>query len=73
MLSSSKSYGALGSNACIVSRNVEKTEKVAKYIKSVRSGSKVLGIGGVDVRSIDNLQAAADRCIKELGAIDFLM
>ncbi|KAH7170818.1 hypothetical protein EDB81DRAFT_180850 [Dactylonectria macrodidyma] len=63
----------LGANACILGRNVEKTEAVAKDIATVRAGAKVLGIGGCDVRKIDNLQAAADRCAKELGGIDFVI
>ena len=63
----------LGANACIVGRNVEKTDAVAKDIATARSGAKVLGIGSVDVRSVDSLQQAVDRCVKELGAIDFLM
>ena len=63
----------LGANACIVGRNVEKTDAVAKDIATARSGAKVLGIGSVDVRSVDSLQQAVDRCVKDLGAIDFLM
>ena len=63
----------LGANACIVGRNTEKTERVAKDIASVRSGSKVLGIGGVDVRSVESLQNSIDKCVSELGGIDFLM
>jgi peroxisomal 2,4-dienoyl-CoA reductase len=64
---------ALGANACIIGRNVEKTERVAKDIETARSGSKVLGIGAVDVRKVEDLQAAAERCVKELGAIDFVI
>ncbi|RKU46297.1 hypothetical protein DL546_007696 [Coniochaeta pulveracea] len=63
----------LGANACIIGRSVEKTEKAAQEIAKVRQGAKVLGIGGVDVRSYDSLKAAADRCVKELGAIDFVI
>ena len=84
----------LGANACILGRNVEKTEAGAKEIAAVRNGAKVIGIGGVDVRNVcdrqchrcdnvpkhtdqdpqfDSLKAAADRCAKELGAIDFVM
>lgn len=91
----------LGANACILGRNVEKTEAGAKEIAAVRNGAKVIGIGGVDVRNVrqhhrhryrrrhrelppvriytdqdsqfDSLKAAADRCVKELGAIDFVM
>ncbi|KAF1847436.1 peroxisomal 2,4-dienoyl-CoA reductase-like protein SPS19 [Cucurbitaria berberidis CBS 394.84] len=64
---------ALGANACIIGRNVEKTETVAKDIATVRPGAKVLGIGAIDVRKPELLQAAADRCAKELGSIDFVI
>ncbi|KAG9201425.1 hypothetical protein B5807_07893 [Epicoccum nigrum] len=63
----------LGANACIVGRNVEKTESVAKDIATARKGAKVIGIGAVDVRKPELLQAAADRCAKELGSIDFVI
>ncbi|KAF3036847.1 hypothetical protein E8E12_007897 [Didymella heteroderae] len=63
----------LGANACIVGRNVEKTEKMAKDIATARTGAKVIGIGAVDVRKPELLQAAADRCAKELGSIDFVI
>ncbi|KAH7023142.1 hypothetical protein EDB80DRAFT_745264 [Ilyonectria destructans] len=63
----------LGANACIIGRSVEKTEAVAKDIATVRAGAKVLGIGGCDVRKVESLQAAADRCAQELGAIDFVI
>lgn len=62
---------ALGANACIIGRNVEKTENMAKDIATVRPGAKVIGIGAVDVRKPELLQAAAARCAKELGSIDF--
>ncbi|KAF4978078.1 hypothetical protein FZEAL_5468 [Fusarium zealandicum] len=63
----------LGANACIIGRSVEKTEAAAKDIATVRPGAKVIGIGGCDVRKIENLQAAAERCTSELGGIDFLI
>ncbi|OIW28557.1 NAD(P)-binding protein [Coniochaeta ligniaria NRRL 30616] len=63
----------LGANACIIGRNVDKTEAAAREIAKVRKGAKVIGIGGVDVRSFDSLKDAADRCAKELGAIDFVI
>ncbi|KAK1771421.1 NAD(P)-binding protein [Phialemonium atrogriseum] len=63
----------LGANACIVGRNVAKTEDAAKEIAKVRKGARVIGIGGVDVRSFDSLKSAADRCATELGAIDFVI
>jgi len=63
----------LGANACIIGRNVEKTERMAKDIATVRKGARVLGIGSVDVRSIESLEKAVERCVSELGGIDFVM
>ncbi|THC92324.1 hypothetical protein EYZ11_008218 [Aspergillus tanneri] len=63
----------LGANACIVGRNVEKTEAAARDIATARSGSKVIGIGAVDVRQIESLQNAVDRCVQKLGGIDFVI
>ncbi|OAA32722.1 sporulation protein SPS19 [Moelleriella libera RCEF 2490] len=63
----------LGANACIIGRNVEKTEAAAKDIATARSGAKVIGIGGCDVRKVDSLNDAAMRCAKELGGIDFVI
>lgn len=63
----------LGANACIIGRDAEKTEAAAKDIATVRPGAKVIGIGGCDVRRVENLKAAADRCAKELGGIDFVI
>lgn len=45
----------LGANACIIGRNVEKTESKAKEIAAVRKGAKVIGIGAVDVRNVSVL------------------
>lgn len=42
----------LGADACIIGRNVEKTEKAAKDIATARKGARVIGIGGCDVRSV---------------------
>jgi peroxisomal 2,4-dienoyl-CoA reductase len=63
----------LGANACIIGRNVEKTERMAQDIATARPGAKVIGIGAVDVRKPELLQQAADRCAKELGSIDFVI
>jgi peroxisomal 2,4-dienoyl-CoA reductase len=63
----------LGANACIIGRNVEKTERMAQSIATARKGAKVIGIGAVDVRKIETLESAVDRCVKELGGIDFVM
>jgi peroxisomal 2,4-dienoyl-CoA reductase len=63
----------LGANACIIGRNVEKTESAARDMATVRPGAKVIGIGAVDVRKFESLKDAAERCVKELGAIDFVM
>ena len=63
----------LGANACIVGRNVQKTEDMAKDIATARKGAKVIGIGSIDVRQAESLQNAVDRCVKELGSLDFVM
>ena len=63
----------LGANACIIGRNVEKTENMAKDIAAARQGAKVLGFGSVDVRSIASMQTAVEKCVEELGGIDFVM
>ena len=63
----------LGANACIVGRNAEKTESVARDLETARPGSKVLGIGNIDVRSVESLQKSVDECVKVFGGIDFLM
>ena len=44
---------------------------MAKNIATARAGAKVIGIGAVDVRKVEDLEAAAARCAKELGGIDF--
>lgn len=46
---------------------------MAKDIATSRPGAKVIGIGAVDVRKFDDLKAAVERCVKELGAIDYVM
>jgi len=63
----------LGANACIIGRNTSKTESVAAEIATVRPGAKVIGIGGVDVRRIADLEAAVAQCVAELGGIDYVM
>ncbi|KNG84098.1 peroxisomal 2,4-dienoyl-CoA reductase SPS19 [Aspergillus nomiae NRRL 13137] len=63
----------LGANACIIGRNVEKTEKAAQDIATARPGAKAIGIGAVDVRKFDSLKDAVDRCVKELGGIDYVI
>ena len=47
----------LGADACIIGRNVSKTENAAKEIAKVRKDAKVIGIGNVDVRSVSALVA----------------
>lgn len=46
---------------------------MARDIATARKGAKVLGIGSIDVRNIESLQAAVDRTVKELGGIDYVM
>jgi peroxisomal 2,4-dienoyl-CoA reductase len=56
-----------------VGRNHEKAKRVAEEIQSVRPGSSVLGLGGVDVRKLEQVQQAVDTCVSQLGGIDFVM
>lgn len=63
----------LGANACIVGRNKDKTENMAAELASARKGAKVLGIGSVDVRKMESLEAAVGKCVDELGGIDYVM
>ena len=44
---------------------------MAKNIATARKGAKVIGIGAVDVRKVEDLESAAARCVKELGGLDF--
>ena len=46
---------------------------MAQDIATARTGAKVIGIGKVDVRSVESLQSAVERTIKELGGIDYVM
>lgn len=46
---------------------------MATDIATARKGAKVIGLGAVDVRSIESLQAAVEKCVRELGGIDFVM
>lgn len=52
---------------------MEKTERVAKDIATVRPGAKVIGIGAVDVRKLESLNDAVARCVEAFGGIDFVM
>ena len=63
----------LGANACIIGRNVQKTEDMAKDIATVRRGATVLGFGNVDVRRVESLEQAVEKCVKQLGGIDYVM
>ncbi|RFU25652.1 hypothetical protein B7463_g10678, partial [Scytalidium lignicola] len=63
----------LGANACILGRNAEKTERMAKSIATARKGARVIGIGAVDVRKIESVEKAVEQCVKELGGIDFVI
>lgn len=46
---------------------------MATSIATARAGAKVIGIGAVDVRRVEDLERAVERCVKELGGIDFVM
>lgn len=66
-----RAFVALGGNACIIGRNEAKTTSMASDITTARSGSRVIGLGNVDVRDASALAKAAETCAKELGGIDF--
>lgn len=63
----------LGADACIIGRNVEKTETAAKEIASLRPGAKVLGLGKVDVADIASIRGAVDTAVATLGRIDYVI
>jgi peroxisomal 2,4-dienoyl-CoA reductase len=46
---------------------------MAKDIETARPGSKVIGIGSVDVRKFGDLETAVKRCVEELGSLDFVI
>lgn len=46
---------------------------MAQDIATARPGAKVIGIGAVDVRQFEDLKNAVERCVKELGSIDYVM
>lgn len=60
----------LGANAWIVGRSAKKTEEMARDIETARPGSRVLGVAA-DVRDIASITAAANKCVSELGSLDF--
>lgn len=59
----------LGANACIIGRNVEKTEKAAKDIATARKGARVIGIGGCDVRSVSEPRDLSFGCLGKSSLI----
>ncbi|KAG5368917.1 Peroxisomal 2,4-dienoyl-CoA reductase SPS19 [Yarrowia sp. C11] len=63
----------LGADAAIIGRRPEVTEKAAKEMAELRPGAKVIGVGNTDVREVKSLVAAAERTVKELGRIDYLI
>lgn len=63
----------LGANAFIIGRNASKTETMAAEMAKLRPGAKVIGMGNLDVRKIDDMNKAVERCVQELGEIDYVM
>lgn len=66
-----RAFVALGGNACIVGRNVEKTTRMAADIATARAGARVIGLAPVDVRDSAALDKAAADCASRLGGLDF--
>lgn len=46
---------------------------MARDIATARQGATVLGIGSIDVRKVESLQDAVEKCVQALGGIDFVM
>ncbi|KAL8815105.1 MAG: hypothetical protein Q9191_008493 [Dirinaria sp. TL-2023a] len=46
---------------------------MARDIATARPGAKVLGIGAVDVRNVESLQRAVEKCVSVLGGIDYVI
>jgi 2,4-dienoyl-CoA reductase [(3E)-enoyl-CoA-producing], peroxisomal len=63
----------LGANAVILGRRSKETEEAAREIQTLRRGSRVLGLGNVDVRSVESLKTAVERTIAQLGRIDYVI
>lgn len=63
----------LGANAAIIGRNKEKAEQAAKEVQQLRSGSKVIGFGDIDVRDVNSIAKAVEQTVQELGRIDFVI
>lgn len=63
----------LGANACIIGRNPEKTVKAAAEIQALRPGSKVIGLGNIDVKDVQSIAGAVKTTVDELGKIDFVI
>ncbi|KAK6860905.1 hypothetical protein PG995_004541 [Apiospora arundinis] len=63
----------LGANACIIGRNTDKALSMAKSLATARPGAQVIGIGGVDVRKLTSLEAAASQCVEKLGRLDYVI
>lgn len=63
----------LGANAAVIGRNEKKTKDAAADIAKLRPGAKVIGIGNVDVREVQDLAGAVKQTVDELGRIDFVI
>lgn len=63
----------LGANVAIIGRREEVTKTAATEIATLRPGAKVIGIGNVDVRSVQSIQKAVATTVEQLGKIDFVI
>lgn len=63
----------LGANVVIVGRRPAPAIAAAAEIATLRAGAKVIGIGNVDVRSVETIQHAVAETVKQLGRIDFVI
>lgn len=63
----------LGCDVSIVGRDTRQVGQVVKILEGLSTGSKVIGIGDCDVRSIESMKGVADRTVEQLGRIDFVI
>ncbi|KIN03500.1 hypothetical protein OIDMADRAFT_117384 [Oidiodendron maius Zn] len=60
-------------HACTIARNAEKMKRIAISLDRACKGARVIGIGAVDFSDLKNSERAVERCVNELGTINYVM
>lgn len=60
-----------GADACIASRSLQRVQEAADILQK-NTGRKCLALA-MDVRNVEQVDAAVDKCLKEYGRIDVLI